>query len=572
MHAFLSLALAGPWPAIDVAPGTPHPDDAAVVIGIESYLLLDAVPGARTNAEDWYRWLVKSRGLSPARVHLLRDTEASRERVEAQVTKAAGEVGPDGTLWVVFIGHGAPSPDGRDGVLVGMDALADPESLYARSLPRSELIDLMDATTAQQRVLVLDTCFSGQTGGGPILRGLQPVVPAYALATSAATTVLTAGTAKQFAGPLPGEGRPAFSYLVLGALTGWGDRDGDGAVTASEAVAYASEALAATVVGRAQTPELHGPDVPLGGGAVAGPDLTEIVLGTRPPPRPLPGLEVDEAARLRAHQQARELAAQRERAQLAAMEAEAQQALRDATARLQAEAKRSWSALAAAPDRAQVLAFLTQYGGASVTVGETTAPVTVAEVRDARAWLDGNAATDPPSPWMVSDIRFAPLFLWQPMAGWREGLEERPDDIWLPYQWLASRSVEAPSPHANDAVEDAAAYAEAWARTADAQRRRELAFALRGLVLTVRDELWAQQPPGELPVWLQDRRALEAENRGNALLIGAVAELLERAEGSDACAKLVRKIEALPPVDVVSFEEVFAGAAKLAPKVHRCAE
>jgi hypothetical protein len=294
------------------------------------------------------------------------------------------------------------------------------------------------------------------------------------------------------------------------------------------------------------------------------------VLGTRPAPRPLPGLEVDEAARLRAHQQARALAAEREQARQAALEADTKRALATAVARLRGEATSAWSALASAPDRPRVMAFLTTYGAATVTVGDTTAPVVVPEVREARAWLDGNAATEPPSPWMVSDIRFAPLFLWQPMVGWRQGLEERPDDIWLPYQWLAARSVEHPSPHADDVVADAAAYAEAWARTADAQRRRELAFALRGLVLTVRDELWAQQPPDPLPVWLQDRRALEAEHRGDALLTGAVAELLERAEASDACAKWARKLEGLPSLDTATFLEVFDAAAKLAPKVHRC--
>ena len=30
----------------------------------------------------------------------------------------------DGKLWFVFVGHGAPSRDGKDGVLVGMDNFA----------------------------------------------------------------------------------------------------------------------------------------------------------------------------------------------------------------------------------------------------------------------------------------------------------------------------------------------------------------------------------------------------------------------------------------------------------------
>ncbi len=560
----LSVALAGPWPDLSLPPAPAGPADAAVVVGIESYLLVDDVPGARANAEDWYRWLVKARGLSPARVHLLRDTEASRERIEAQVAKAAAEAGPDGTLWVVFIGHGAPSPDGRDGVLVGMDALGDPESLYARSVPRSRVLELVADSPAAHRVVVLDTCFSGQAGGGPLLQGLQPLVPTYALATPAETTVLTAGAADQFAGPLPGGGRPAFSYLVLGALTGWGDRDGDGVVTAREALDYASEALAATVVGRAQTPELHGPDVPLGGGDAVGPDLTEVVLG-RAAPRPIPTLDEGAAARLRAHQEAQALAAEREQERRAALEADARRALDEARDRLLAEAAAAWKALAASPRRDDVLAYVTRYGAAAVTVGDTTASVVVPEVREARAWLAGDVAVDPPAPWSVADARFAPLLLWQPMAGWREGLQERPDDVWLPYRWLAA----APGPAQGG--EDAAAYGSAWARTADAERRRELAFALRGLVLEQRDAYLAEHPLPSEPPWFADGEALRREVHAEALLAGAVEELRVRASDHEACAKWEGKLDALPPIDPASFSTVFDAAAKLAPRVFRCA-
>src|SRR5690606_17022090 len=98
-------------------------------------------------------------------------------------------------------------------------------------------------------VVVLDACFSGSSARGALMTGLQPVIPTHALPTAVKTTVLTAGAADEFAGPLPGAGRPAFSYLVLGALTGWGDGDAAGRVTASEAVAYAHDAIAATVKG-----------------------------------------------------------------------------------------------------------------------------------------------------------------------------------------------------------------------------------------------------------------------------------------------------------------------------------
>lgn len=44
----------------------------------------------------------------------------------------AAEVEPGGTLWFVFVGHGAPSKDAKDGVLIGVDAQQRADSLYAR--------------------------------------------------------------------------------------------------------------------------------------------------------------------------------------------------------------------------------------------------------------------------------------------------------------------------------------------------------------------------------------------------------------------------------------------------------
>ena len=55
----------------------------------------------------------------------------------------AARVKPGGTLWIVFIGHGAPSRGGDDGVLVGWDAQQDADSLYARSLPKKALLGLV---------------------------------------------------------------------------------------------------------------------------------------------------------------------------------------------------------------------------------------------------------------------------------------------------------------------------------------------------------------------------------------------------------------------------------------------
>ena len=69
---------------------------------------------------------------------------------------------------------------------------------------------------------------------------------------------MTAAASNEFAGPLPGAGRPAFSYLVLGGLRGWADADGDGAVTGKELSEYAAKVMRAVVQDRTQTPSVEG--------------------------------------------------------------------------------------------------------------------------------------------------------------------------------------------------------------------------------------------------------------------------------------------------------------------------
>lgn len=271
------------WPPLSDPPAVGGGEaDAALVVGIGDYLLAPDVPGADVNARDWYTWFTRGRRVPADRVKLLLDAAATRESVLA----AAGELRPaaGGTAWVVFVGHGAPSRDGHDGLLLGADAQQTAVSVEARSVSRTELLRAATGGGGPA-VVVLDACFSGKdASGAALLPGLQPMVPAYATAAGP-EAVLSAGGPDQFAGPLPGLDRPAFSYLVLGALQGWGDADRDGVVTASEAVAYADRALRATVTDRVQEPGRSGEDRVLSpAGRRSGPDLAALRLNA-PAPR-----------------------------------------------------------------------------------------------------------------------------------------------------------------------------------------------------------------------------------------------------------------------------------------------
>jgi hypothetical protein len=280
------------WPSVQAAPQVQADasKDAALIIGIEEYAFVPRVDGAAANARDWFTFLVEGQKMPISRAHLLRNRDGTREQILDMAKRVANEVEPGGKLWIIFIGHGAPSADGKDGMLVGVDAQQTASGLYARSIAQHEILDAAGAGLQSNTIMVVDACFSGRTGSGaPLAPGLQPLIRLKEApppkAGRSPTTILSAGRSDQFAGPLPGVNRPAFSYLVLGALRGWGDKTGKGVVTAEDAADYAKLALSVVPIGRTQTPEITSPNakVELAHGAKEkGPELSRIVSADAP--------------------------------------------------------------------------------------------------------------------------------------------------------------------------------------------------------------------------------------------------------------------------------------------------
>jgi hypothetical protein len=256
--------------------------DAAVIVSLQEYSWIADIDGAADNAAAWHEYLVKTRGVPPERVRLLVDEDAVLEEIRGAVEASAQQVQTGGTLWFVFIGHGAPARDREDGLLVGFDAQQEARSVELRSLRRSDLLALLEASPAGAIQVYLDACFSGRSGDGEqLVAGLQPLVVSELEGTGdARTTLLTAARNDEYAGPLPGERRPVFSYLALGGLRGWADEDRDGSVTALELQSYVGRAVQTLIRDRKQRPTLIGsPSAELARSPrEMGPNLSKLVL------------------------------------------------------------------------------------------------------------------------------------------------------------------------------------------------------------------------------------------------------------------------------------------------------
>jgi len=427
LAAFLTApsVLADGWPDISKPPtvsGGDGANDAAAIIAVEDYAFVSDVPGARRNAQDWYAWLSKAHGVPSTRIHMRLDEEGTDIQIREAAKRAASQVKKGGTLWFVWIGHGAPAKDGSDGLLVGADASASASGIYGRSVARSEVAEILGAGSQERTVVVLDACFSGKSGSGDALvKGLQPLVPVSATVDDR-VTMLTATQRDQFAGPLPGAARPAFSYLLLGALRGWGDADGDRRVTAGEATRYVRDVMLALVTDRTQEPELQGAGDGwvLSGGREAGPDLAQFVVGAAGADSSSSdasgsgGLSVgssgdsgglaDQLAQLALAQKQREAAeaaaaeaARKERELLARLASEREEKLDQAQVAKRREVAQMWSSMAPIVERGgpeaklAVEAFVKEYGSAKVWVEDNTGryerAVGAPEVSKAQAWL-----------------------------------------------------------------------------------------------------------------------------------------------------------------------------------------
>lgn len=126
-----------------------------------------------------------------------------------------------------FAGHGHVETSG--GYLLGSDARLGDEGLSL-----TEVLSLANASPAQNKLIILDSCHSGIAGTSPISGNLA--------ALSEGLTILTASTADQYATEENGHG--VFSSLLVDALRG-GAENLTGDITPGSIYAYIDQSLGA---------------------------------------------------------------------------------------------------------------------------------------------------------------------------------------------------------------------------------------------------------------------------------------------------------------------------------------
>lgn len=191
-----------PWPDVarEARSEKSGAQDAAVVVAVERRETPPHLPGVRVTGEDWLRFFPNVLGVPPDRVTALFDASATRLAISSALRAAAARVGPGGRLWFVAIGYAVVS---------------DADVASAAALRGGQVISVLDVVPEDAPPLAVPEPSPTSPGA------LPPITFSIASPTL-----------------LPGASRPALSYFLMGALRGWGDRDHDGRITASEAATY----------------------------------------------------------------------------------------------------------------------------------------------------------------------------------------------------------------------------------------------------------------------------------------------------------------------------------------------
>lgn len=235
---------AAPSAAVPTAGNPGYRDSWAIVIGIDDYAKWPKLQYATRDAQAVRETLIQKFGFPTDHVVSLTNKEATRTGILAAFHDKLAHSGMQkgDRLFVFFAGHGATRQlsSGRDlGYIVPVDS--DPNQLATDAIPMTELQNIAESLTAKHVLFVMDACYSGlglTRGGGPgnFLRDN---------AKRLGRQMLTAGGADQLVADGGPNGHSVFTWAFLQGLSGKGDLNGDGIITATELAAYVAPAVSA---------------------------------------------------------------------------------------------------------------------------------------------------------------------------------------------------------------------------------------------------------------------------------------------------------------------------------------
>ncbi len=253
-----------------------NPNAIAVVIGNRDYNDRDipSVDYALNDAEAVKKYLVNVLGYQEG--NIIYEENASkakfegifgtRENYEGRLYNYLKKGHSD--IFVFYSGHGAPDPKTKQGYFVPADA--DSHAINLTAYPLKQLYDniakIAKDMNAPNVFIVVDSCFSGATEKGLLLKNVSPIgiEVQNQLFTMPNAVTMTSSSGSEVSSWYPEKGHSMFTYFFLKALKESAEKRGQDKLTAGEVfkkITDEAEGLpyyARRLHGRVQTPQIMG--------------------------------------------------------------------------------------------------------------------------------------------------------------------------------------------------------------------------------------------------------------------------------------------------------------------------
>jgi len=243
--------------------------DVAVIIGNRNYQVpgVPPVEYAHRDAEAMKGHLISTFGFRPENIIDVRDAGLVKfNEIFGSESEARGKLynyvrKGTSNVFIYYVGHGAPDVNSREAYFVPVDA--DPRYIGSSGYRLKTFYGNLSKVPAKSMTVVLDACFSGNTGKGTLLKGISPALVVVEQDSSVPpnTTLFASGSVHQVSTWYPEKGHSLFTYFFLLGIRGEADANRDGAVTAGEMRAYLEDKvtyMARRLGGIDQTPLVVG--------------------------------------------------------------------------------------------------------------------------------------------------------------------------------------------------------------------------------------------------------------------------------------------------------------------------
>ena len=241
--------------------GLPNKNALALIVGIENYENLPAIPSIHADNDAEYFSDFAHYKLGIPRNNIIKAINADAKRLDilkaiTKVTKLSTKDETD--VFLFFAGHGLAADDGEDVFLMPHDG--DKDYLEDTAMTRSEIFQRVERIGPKSVTVFLDACYTGGTRSQDVtlVAGKRPVqVVALEQSVPSGFTILSASAADETSMALEAANHGLFSYFLMKGMEGDADANMDNKITMAEMRDYVKDKVVRQSDFQ-QTPELQG--------------------------------------------------------------------------------------------------------------------------------------------------------------------------------------------------------------------------------------------------------------------------------------------------------------------------